>query len=70
MTRKARLPQRPRHIHVFDEDWDFLFEHFGPHSTSRFGVANAIREMVHTQVRRFKAKEIQLADVEKEAQGI
>lgn len=55
MTRKASQPQSPRHILVFDEDWEFLEQQYGRNSVSHMGVSPAIRAIIHAYVRRLKA---------------
>lgn len=50
MPRKAKLPQSRRHIHVYDEDWEWLNENYGPGSESRLGLAGAVREIIHAKV--------------------
>lgn len=50
MSRRARLPQSRRHIFVFDEDWDFLLDAYGPGTESRLGTSGAIREIIHAKV--------------------
>lgn len=47
MSRRAILPQHRRHIHVYDDDWDFLETHFANSGVSP-GVA--VREMIHKWV--------------------
>lgn len=50
MSRRSKLPQHRRHIFVYDEDWEFLHESYGPGTESRLGVSGAIREVVHQKV--------------------
>ena len=50
MSRKSELPQKPRHILIFDEDWDFLEQNYGSASPGRFGIGPAIRQIVHAKV--------------------
>ena len=70
MTRKALLPQRPRHILVFDEDWDYLRDNYGPHSAHPCGISPAIRQIIHGYVRRLRAHEEMVEDVAREAEDI
>lgn len=56
MSKKALLPQSPRHILIYDEDWEFLVREYGPGSPSGIGAGPAIRALVHRQVRAMKAE--------------
>lgn len=62
MSRKARLPQSRRHIFVYDEDWEWIVENYGPGSESRIGISGAIREILHAKVVYEKAKFERLAE--------
>lgn len=62
------LPSTPRHILIYDEDWSFLQEKFGPNSASRYGTGPAIRDYIHKRVLELKAKEIELRDQRESAQ--
>lgn len=50
MSRQNSRPASRRHILVYDEDWEWLMEHFGPMSGRPFGVGPSIREIVHKHV--------------------
>lgn len=56
MSRKNALPSTPRHVAIYDEDWEFLLREYGPGSKSNFGVSNAIRAIVHAKIQQLKAK--------------
>lgn len=56
MSKKSLLPQSPRHILVYDEDWQYLLDEYGPYSASKLGVSPAIRSIVHYYVKRLRAK--------------
>lgn len=56
MTRRARLPHSPHHISIYNEDWDFLMEMFGPNGLHPMGVTEIIREAIHRQVGNYRAK--------------
>ena len=62
MTRKALLPQRPRHILVYDEDWDFLRDAYGPGSAKPVGISPAIRTIVHAFVQRLRQRSSDIAE--------
>lgn len=64
MTRRAELPQSPRHVMIFDEDWEFLEarygrSHRGPHA---IGTSAAIRKLVHHWCQRMRDRERQEMD--------
>lgn len=40
------------HVHLFEDDWDFIKERFGPN----IGAAKAIRTIVHRAVRKFQER--------------
>lgn len=56
MSRKVHLPQSRHHILVYDEDWEFLTENYGPLSPSQAGVSAIIRLIIHQRVEGLKAK--------------
>lgn len=62
MSKKSVLPQSPRHILVYDEDWDFLMQHYGPGSAKPLGVSRSIREIIHQRVLGLKAKQVNALD--------
>lgn len=62
MVAKARLPQRPRHVPIIDEDWEWLEKAYGPTSESRLGPGPAIRFIVHKFVTSQRAQEQQILD--------
>lgn len=57
MSKKSTLPQSRHHILVYDEDWEFLQQNYGPGSAAAaVGVSGAIRAIVHQRVLGVKAK--------------
>lgn len=57
MSRKAILPQSRHHVLIFDEDWDWLTQNYGPGSYgSQIGISGAIRAIIHQRVLGMKAK--------------
>lgn len=62
MSKKSLLPQKPRHILVYDEDWEFLDQHYGPGSAKPLGISRAIREIIHQRVLGLKAKQVSALD--------
>ncbi len=61
MSRKSVLPQSPHHVMIFDEDWEFIREHYGPGSQSGLGISPTIQNIIHAYVRRLRAKAEQAA---------
>jgi hypothetical protein len=56
MTRRSERPHTPRHINIFDDDWEFLLTFYGPGSASRMGASNAVRTIISHHVARIRAK--------------
>lgn len=51
MSRKARLPQSPHHVMIYDEDWEFLRATLGPGGLHKeLGIGEFVRELVHRRV--------------------
>jgi hypothetical protein len=61
MSKKAERPQSRRHIWVFDEDWEYLQELYGG-VASPLTPSAAIRQVVHTWVKRQRAAEVTSRD--------
>ena len=55
--RKGAQSQSRRHIHIYDEDWEWLLKHFGPESPERFGTSKAVRNIIHAFVKASKARQ-------------
>jgi hypothetical protein len=47
MPRKSEIPQTRRHVHIYDEDWEWLNRNYGPDSESKVGISTAIRQIIH-----------------------
>ncbi len=62
MTRRGDKPQRPRHVPILDEDWEWLERAYGQLSASKMGPGPAIRGIVNIFVKSQKAKEQALLD--------
>jgi hypothetical protein len=56
MPRRSRLPHSPHHLSIYDEDWEFLLELFGPNGVTPTGVSEVIREIVHRKVGAYRAQ--------------
>lgn len=58
MTRKSLLPQSRRHVHIYDEDWQYLASVYNGSGTQAIrGPNQAIREIVHRAVMRIRENE-------------
>lgn len=64
MSRRKKLPSSPRHVLIYDEDWQFLQEMFGKHTQQPIGPGAAICDIVHSKVKAFRAKIIGKLDDE------
>lgn len=62
MTKRSELPQRRRHVIVFDEDWEFLLRHYGADTDARLGAGAAVRQIVHARVKQLRELMAQRAD--------
>jgi hypothetical protein len=62
VSKKSELPQSRRHIMIFDEDWEFIDQYYGPRSDSRLGTGTAIRNLIHRAVVHLKSEAQRLAD--------
>ena len=57
MSRKARLPQSPRHVLIYNEDWEYLETRFGPQGIKPVGVSNVVRALIHQKVTTWREAE-------------
>ena len=63
MSKRSTLPQRRRHIFIYDEDWAFLDSVYGQGQAKDLGgVGTAIRAVVHAWVERLRAQAQQVID--------
>lgn len=70
MTKRADgESQSPHHVMIFDSDWAFLIDQYGPYSDSRKGAGWAVRQMVHRQVAWLRAKEQERRDARRSAEA-
>ena len=67
MSRKSRLPQSRHHILVYDEDWEWLEQHFGASSSRPIGIGPAIREIIHKHLENIRDKFQQRLDTSHKA---
>lgn len=61
MTRKALLPQNRRHVMIYDEDWEFINDHYGPRGPNPVGISAAIKTILHSHISKLRAKADQIA---------
>lgn len=59
MSKRKRLPASPRHIMIYDEDWEFLTNHFGRHTSRPLGAGPVVCEIIHSRVKALKQKLIE-----------
>jgi tRNA G37 N-methylase TrmD len=50
LSKKSRLPQSPRHVLIYNEDWEYLETRFGPTGLKPVGVSNVIRALIHQKI--------------------
>jgi hypothetical protein len=62
VSRKIERPAVARHIHIFEEDWDFLEQYFGRRSANPIGPSKAIRNIVHKHIGAIRAKQLAAID--------
>jgi hypothetical protein len=67
--RKNLKPQSRHHVHIFDEDWDFLMAHFGRDSPRGVTISEVIRQLVHIAVGRMKARSDEVEEMLKVRAG-
>jgi len=56
MTKRPEQPLVRKHVMLFEEDWEFLSENYGPGGAKPIGVSDAIRKIVHAKVNGLKAR--------------
>jgi hypothetical protein len=62
MSRKAKFPQSPKHVLIYDEDWEYLETRFGLAGLKPVGVSNVIRALVHQRVMAWREAENRAAN--------
>lgn len=50
MSKKSILPQRRRHVMMYDEDWDFLLSYYEQDPQGRPSPGVAVKEVIHKRV--------------------
>ncbi len=55
MSKRINLPAIRRHVEIYEEDWLFLEQNFGKHTSNPVGVGPAIRQIVHAKVKGLRA---------------
>ena len=56
MTKRLIGSQSRRHVHILDEDWEYLMRMFGRNSSSRISGSEAIRTIIHAAVKKLRAR--------------
>lgn len=57
MTKKSELPHSPRHLLIYDEDWEWLKSNYGPGSANEaVGIGGAVRTIIHGHIGKLKAR--------------
>lgn len=65
MSKKSDRPQHPRHVMIYDEDWDYIERNYGRQSgTSAIGSSAVVRALVHKWVQGQRARAQQALDQE------
>lgn len=57
MSKRSERPVTRRHIHIYDEDWEFLTARCGPHTEHKLTVSEFIRNIVNVYTKHMRAKE-------------
>lgn len=57
LSKKAARPQTPRHILVWDEDWEYLDSRFGQAGLHPIGVSRVLRALIHQRVLEWREAE-------------
>lgn len=71
MSRKTAIPQRPHHVPVYNEDWEFLETYCSAKADTKLSPGVVIREMVHKRIMGLREQMNQEVDrAEGEAQSL
>lgn len=71
MSKKSALPQSRHHVLIYDEDWKFLEQNYGPGSANAaLGISGAIRAIIHQRILGIKARAYAELDQEEEQQHV
>jgi hypothetical protein len=62
MSKRNPFPTRSVHIEINEDDWEFLTENFGKHTSNPIGPGPAIRAIVHSKVKGLRSKMIEAID--------
>lgn len=66
MSKKSPIPQQRRHVHIYDDDWEFLASVYNSTNGSAIrGPSHAIREIVHRQIAKIRANSEAMIDQER-----
>jgi len=51
MTKRGELPQSNRHVMIYDQDWEFLTEMYGPRGINRsVSISEVVKKIVHQKI--------------------
>lgn len=58
MTKKSDRPTTPRHILIYDDNWEFLERYFGTNAprTRRYGTGYMCRKIIDEKVKEMKER--------------
>jgi hypothetical protein len=71
MSKRTEKPTVARHLKLYEEDWLFLCEHYGPDSPTKYGPGAVVRELLHARIKAIKAtmtRAVEHSQVEDQAQ--
>ena len=57
MSRRITQSQSRHHVHIFDEDWDFLERAYGRDGVKPIGISAAVRTIIHNHVKLIKQRQ-------------
>lgn len=51
MTKRGDKPQSNHHLMIYDEDWQFLSEHYGPNGLVKgMSISEVVKKIVHQKI--------------------
>jgi hypothetical protein len=62
MPRHSDRPQSRRHIFIYDEDYEFLIQQYGPDGVYPIGISEAVRRIIHGKVLQMRQRAIDAMD--------
>lgn len=69
MTRKTDRPATPRHVLIYDDNWEFLDRYFGAGAprNRRYGVGFMCRKLIDEGVKSMRARMMEHQMLEEES---